>query len=338
MRGKLSKEQTLDLLNYVGAQKIGPWKGDKISACCPIHHERNPSFGINLDYEPKNERGEPTGEHFQVFNCFSCGAKGTLTWLLYKSLPDKFKSFAEAELFYKTRYGVDVHYTFDTSGIRLKRYEEKYEAPPSSRLVLPMSDLAPFRSGKETFRYFFDRGFDKNDMREYMIGRDLENETVTIPAFWEDGTLAGIIGRYIDPSRPKNSRFMVYKFPKSSTLYPLDKLEVKDGVLLCVESMFDVMMMRKWGFKNVAAVMGDGLSRIQARMIASMCKRVIVLLDSDERGQEAAQRFRKELSGKVSVMTPSYLPERGKDPCEWGERETRRVVESASFVSGLPRM
>ena len=38
MSGILSKEQIEDLLvNVLGCDKLGYWKNDKISCCCPVH-------------------------------------------------------------------------------------------------------------------------------------------------------------------------------------------------------------------------------------------------------------------------------------------------------------
>lgn len=36
-RTALTKEQIEDLLEYIGVEKVGQWKGDNIQFCCPIH-------------------------------------------------------------------------------------------------------------------------------------------------------------------------------------------------------------------------------------------------------------------------------------------------------------
>ena len=212
----LTQDQIEDLLDYIGVEKVGQWKGDKINFCCPIHHEKNPSCGINADYVPDDE----PFTHYQVFHCFSCSASGSLAWFLYKSLPDDFKSVYEAEQFMADRYGLDYSHTLsDLRKRSLKRIgNEPVKKDTNLKKVLSMAKIAPFKSGKATFKYFFKRGFDKQDMKEWKIGRDLDSRTVTIPAFWEDGSLAGVIGRYIDPDRPKNSRYKIYNFEKKCVL------------------------------------------------------------------------------------------------------------------------
>lgn len=335
-----TKEQIEDLLvNVLDTPKMNDWKGNKIQFCCTIHGERNPSCGIDIDYCPP---GEPE-LHGQVFNCFSCGESGSISKLVYKSLPDRFKSVGQAEKFLRQRYGITARFMTRDTSILLNRYEDKYvdiDRISGEREVKPMSILAPFKSGKETYQYFFDRGFDKKDLKKYMIGRDIKEETVTIPIFWEDNSLAGVIGRYIDPDRPKNSRFKIYDFKRSSLIYPLDKVETVYDTLILVESCFDVIMLNKWGFPNAIATMTNKVSKEQADQILDRCSKLIVLCDLDERGDMLLKTAEKYLKKDVQIYLPTYTPEKGKDPCEWGEIETVKVVDSAKFlgVDKLPRL
>ena len=159
---------------------------------CSWLGESNHSFGINCNYVP-----EGSSEVLQPFHCFSCGASGSLPRLLLLSQPERFTSFANAVNFLENRYGVAYGkvYKNKRSKVRIRRYGEIVEE--TGKKTLPKVTLALYKSGKETYTYFFNRGFDEADMKEYMIGRDIENKTVTIPVFWEDKSLAGVIGRYI---------------------------------------------------------------------------------------------------------------------------------------------
>lgn len=335
-----TKEQIEDLLvNVLDTPVMKDWKGSKIQFCCTIHGEKNPSCGIDIDYCPD---GEPN-LHGQVFNCFSCGESGSISWLVYRSLPDRFKSVGQAEKFLKQRYGVTFNLFNVSDDLSIHRYEDKFidiDRMTSNKEDKPMSCLAPLKSGKETYRYFFDRGFDKEDMKTYMIGRDLKEETVTIPVFWEDRKLAGIIGRYIDPNRPKNSRFKIYDFKRSSLIYPLDKLESVEDTLILVEACFDVIMLNKWGYPNAIATMTNKVSKTQAEQIKDRCKNLIVLCDLDKRGIKLLETAKKHLKGYVNILIPTYIPGEGKDPCEWGELETVKVINSATYlgVGHIPRL
>lgn len=336
MRSGLNEEQIEDLLlNVLHSPKIMPWKGSKIQFCCPVHGESHPSAGIDIDFCTEDS----PNAHYQVFHCFSCGASGTLPWLVHKSLPDRFKSVKKASDFLKERYDVSYNYTHRDIKGGIKRYDEQSEVE-DKRFELPKSFIAPFKSGKETYQYFFDRGFDKSDLQKFLIGRDLESETVTIPVFWEDGVLAGVIGRYIDKNRPKNMRFKIYNFPKGHLIFPLDKLRVVNDTIIGVEAMFDVMMLHKWGFPNAVAMMGDGMSKKQADQIASRCKVFIDLFDNDKGGDIARKIAKERLGNRVLYLTPTYYPEKGKDPSDWGEIETLKVLKSVSYLGAksIPRL
>lgn len=326
-----TKEQIEDLLdNVLRTPKRQQWKGNKIQFCCTVHGESHPSCGINIDFSPN------VGEHYTVFHCFACGEGGSIPWLVYKSLPDRFHNVKEAQDFLNNRYGVnEVAFTYNSRTKQITLYED-FSDKKKKRFEADRIQLALFKSGKETYKYFFNRGFTIEDMQSFKIGRDLENRTVTIPCFYEDGVLAGIIGRYISSKRLKNERFKIYAFPKGSTLFPLDHLKVVNDTVIIVEGMFDCMMMHKWGFRNCLAIMTNGISPFQVAKIRTLCSKVILLLDNDERGKDGERIAKKKLRNSgVIIMTPTYYPESGKDPCEWGKEETTKVVESASSISRL---
>ena len=72
--------------------------------------------------------------------------------------------------------------------------------------------------------------------------------------FFDDGVLAGIIGRYISKKRKKNERYKIYdSFNRGQVLYPLDKFKLEDNTIILVEGQFDAIRMRKAGFYNTLA-------------------------------------------------------------------------------------
>lgn len=268
-------------------------------------------------------------------NCFSCGSSGTIPTLLMKAMPERFKSFGFAMNFLKNRYGLEFHTFKKKANLRhIKRYGESEAVKESKRQVQSRYSLAVYKSGKETYKYFFNRGFSKEDMKEYMIGRDLQNKTVTIPVFYEDGELAGVIGRYISKNRAHNERYKIYNFEKSKVLFPMDKVEVADDTIIIVESQFDCMVMRKWGMKNVLATMGGTISKTQANIITGKCSKVVLLFDNDDGGRKATEKAVRLLKGRVRILPFTYPDESlGKDPSEWGKDATYKCVCSIGKVA-----
>lgn len=335
---RMSTGQIDDLLdNVIDTRNPNFWKssadGDEKLVCCPVHGESNPSMGVNAD------KG--------VCHCFSCGFAGDFAKLLAYSKPEEFglnrsteetehktyyKAYRKALEFLIGRYELEYH----EIGLRVhnvKRFEQIHnrflKEDSQERVVLPRFKIAPFMSGKETYQYFFQRGFTKENMKTYMIGRDLDNKTITIPVFYEDGELAGVIGRYIDPNRKKNQRYKIYfDFARSSILYPLNIAKPKNGTIILVEGQFDAIRMHNLGYMNTFSAMTGIVSRAQIEWIASHCDTVIYVGDNDERGLQDREKARELMKGKVTFKTVTY-PDYGKDVCDWKEDDIRYMISNA---------
>lgn len=335
MRDSLSEEQVDDLLSYIGTYNPNYWKDGEKLICCPVHGESNPSMGVSIDK--------------QVCHCFSCGFAGNFAKLLSYSLPDEFgldtstedtekktsfRAYLKARDFLKVRYELEYHELGQKSH-SVKRYEQvkTIELADIQRKELPLYKIAPFMSGKETYQYFFNRGFTVEDMKEYMIGRDLDNETVTIPVFFDDGVLAGVIGRYISKNRKKNERYKIYDgFDRGQVLFPLDKFEQDNDTIIIVEGQFDAIRMRKAAFYNTLALMTNNMTTAQAEWIIEHCSTVIWLGDNDERGIEGRDKAHKKLKDHVRFLIVDY-PEHGKDVCDWTDDEIGHMIDTAHSIT-----
>ena len=334
MSMSLSKEQIEDLIEYCGSRPT-IWKDEDMLICCPVHGEVHPSCGVSADK--------------QIFHCFACGASGNFVKMLYMSRPDDFgydnstkeaekktwfKADRRARQFLKDRYELEYRELgsrtrlvrrFDEVRSRIIDIEEKEE-------TLPLWKIAPYQSGKMTYKYFFDRGFDKEDLKKYMIGYDDVNKTVTIPVFTADNKLVGVIGRYISKKRRKNQRYKIYDgFNRSQYLYPLNHFKVIDSTIILVEGQFDAIWCHKCGLTNTLAIMTDQLSREQLDFISNNCSRVIYIGDNDERGLEMREKNGKALKNLVDFFIVDF-PDHGKDPCDWSEEELHDMVNNAHSI------
>lgn len=332
MSSRLTEAQIDDLLDYIDTGNPNYWKdGDKL-VCCPVHGESNPSMGISVEK--------------QVCHCFSCGFAGDFAKLLSYSKPEEFgldtstpekkkrtefKAYRKAKEFLALRYELEYR-EIGRRTRNVKRYEQTrnvYLQDDEKRVELPRYKLAPFKSGKETYGYFFDRGFTKEEMQEFMIGRDVDNKTITIPVFYEDNVLAGVIGRYIDKNRKKNQRYKIYDdFERSKVLYPLNKAKPIKGTVILVEGQFDAIRMHRIGHTNTYAVMTNELSKKQAEWLCANCDCVIWIGDNDERGLLGRDKARQMLKNKIDFKIVDY-PEHGKDVCDWSDEEIEEMLSTA---------
>lgn len=323
----LTREIIIDILENVIDTKVAISSKAKknIQFCCSVHGESNPSAGILV------EKG--------IFNCLSCHAKGDIVWLIYKSMTDTFKSTLEVEYFLKNRYGISKEKTLEEFGkMRVKRFEE-FKEELLERKEFPLVTLAPFRSGKETYQYFYDRGFTKKTVREFKIGRDTKSKTVTIPVFWEDEKLAGVLGRYIDKNRRKHERYKIYDFKTGDLLFPLNKLEVIDDTIVAVEGILDAVFMHQLGFTNTIATLGNSLSDNQAKIIKNKCSKFIDMFDNDKGGILARKIAREKLGKEVIYYTTEY-PEGANDPCECTKEEVEYMLENkrSTLIKTIQRL
>ncbi len=321
----LDKEMIEDLLVQCGTSPA-LWKGDSMQVCCPVHGEVHPSMGVS--YEK------------QVCHCFSCGFAGNFIKLLVYSLPDDFgydpgrpgsyySAYARASGYIHERYGVSTD-RVKLSTLAVPRYEELYSHKPEEREVMPLSKLAPFKSGKETYKYFFNRGFTKENMQFFKIGRDTDSRTVTIPVFYSDGKLAGIIGRYIKP-RSYNERYKVYSFRRNNVLYPLDKFRhTGRKTAILVEGAFDAIRMFNAGHTDTLSMLGNELSHAQVKILLNITGSVIYLGDNDPRGIEAMGKNIQLLKkAGIKVYSPDVYPDKGKDPCDWTDSQISGIIKSS---------
>lgn len=322
----LTREQIIDLLGNVldSPEIIDKANKDDIQFCCTVHGETHPSAGISVDK--------------QVFNCLSCHARGNIPWLLFKSKPDEFKSVIEAEAFLEARYGVDFK-SLDINQLKhLRRYEDHLEPPAErKRHIVPLSFIAQFKSGKETFEYFYDRGFTKKTVIDFRIGRDLKSETVTVPIFWEDKKLAGVIGRYIDPKRRKNERYKIYEdTPTGEIAFPMDKAEPIDDTMIIVEGLLDAIWMHQLGYTNTVALLTNFLSAKQADFIRERCSKVVDMTDKDDMGVTATDSIKDKLGKTHIIYEVKHLyPNKCKDPQDLTHEQIEYMLSNK--VSKLKR-
>lgn len=322
MNSELTREQVVDLLYYLGASKVVNKEGKSdIQFTCMIHGESNPSAGFNIDK--------------MCFNCFSCHANGGVEWLIMKSLPEEFKKVSDVDKFLRERYNVDLS-KVDISQIKeLRRYGEtptKVSDKKHEKKVLPRSFIAPFKSGKETYKYFYERGFTNETVKKFKIGRDLENKTVTVPIFYDnEQELAGVIGRYIDPNRKKNERYKIYEVNTGTLVFPQDKCKPKDGVLIVVEGLLDAVYMHQLGYTNTFATLTNAISNDQLKWLKKQgATKLIDMTDNDEMGKLATDIIKQKVGKTMKILdAKQYYPEGCKDPQDCTPSQIDNIVNKA---------
>ncbi len=152
---------------------------------------------------------------------------------------------------------------------------------------------------------------------------DLFRDRLMFPILSPAGEVLAFGGRIHDQGEPKylNSPETLV-FNKGKVLYGLAQtakyIRSEDSVVI-VEGYMDLVSLFQAGIKNVAATMGTALTAEHAKLIKRITTNVVVLFDSDEAGQRAAERSLPLLLA-TGLYPRGLILSEAKDPDEFVTR------------------
>ena len=153
---------------------------------------------------------------------------------------------------------------------------------------------------------------------------DLFRERLIFPIQNHLGDAIAFGGRIIFDGQPKylNSPETPV-FSKSRTLYGLHhtaKFIRSEDLAIVVEGYMDAVSLYQSGIQNVVAIMGTAMTSDHCRMLKRMTNHVLVLLDGDAAGQNAAERSLPVLLSQGLYPRGLVLPD-GQDPDDFVKTE-----------------
>lgn len=319
-----------DLIQLVGEITPVKQRGKDYWACCPLHHEKTPSF--------KMDRST------QLWHCFGCGEGGDIFGFIMKTeeltFPEAVRKLAERAHIpiveangkapvassYKNRLKEICSLTEEFYHLQLMR--GKSEAAASARAYLggrnlggdiPKDWMLGFAPGNGVLvRYLTSKGFKAKEMIDANVAlegangklRDRFYNRIMFPIHDVQGDCIAFGGRIIGKGEPKylNSQDTPL-FHKSNVLFGLDKAKnamAATGEAIVVEGYTDVIALHHAGVENVVATLGTSLTQPHIRLISRHAKnRIVYLFDGDAAGQKAADRA-------VQFIDSSLTPEAGR--------------------------
>ena len=344
--------------SYVPLQRSGA----SLKACCPFHKEKTPSFHVN----PAR----------QIYHCFGCGAGGDVFRFVMEY---EKADFMTAVRLLAQRAGVPIEVDEDerretSNKDRLLKvheaaasfFQERLAKDPGAadarayleRRQLDGEAARRFRIGWSPDR--FDailewgraEGFDdalletaglaaRSDRGLY----DRFRKRVMFPICDEQGRVIGFSGRVLreedSPAKYVNSPETPL-FRKSRVLYAIDKarraIVEKRQAVLC-EGQIDTLRCHLAGIENAVAAQGTAVTEEHARILKRYGDEVVVMLDADNAGQNAAIRSAQILMAAGMSVRMATLPS-GEDPdsmiLKEGAESVLRVLaaaESAPFFA-----
>lgn len=339
----------IDIVTYV--QRFVPSlkkAGRNHKACCPFHNEKTPSFVVN----PAR----------QTWHCFgACAEGGDLFTFAQKLHGWDFKEAlrelaAEAGVQLQRQSPTQKSRSDQLDKLRgiaasaaeffqgalrresaagIRSYLRDQRGLNDETIQVFQIGYAP-DSWDFMLRALRDLGHSDDEIVE--VGLAVRNENgrvydrfrnrLIIPIRDERGRVVGFGGRAMDANDSAkyiNSPQSAI-FDKSRLLFGLDtaRSAIRDsGTVVIVEGYMDVIQARQAGYANVVAQMGTAMTEPQIRLVAPrFAKRIVLALDADEAGQNAARRslevarqtLTRDYAGKLSVDIAILQIPAGKDP------------------------
>lgn len=267
-------------------------RGNEIHASCPFSErhlfgkDSHPSFSINID------KG--------VYNCFSCGIKGTL-----ENLVSRIKGISESD-------AVDWLESNSFSKFQRELRDKKIHEIPE---IIPDGLL-----------FYFDKV--DNDYAEVYSGEVDNIDCFIYPVRNIDGNLVGAMAR----SKKDKFHKIMWNMKKKLYLYGEDKVD-KEKQLVIVEGPGDVIALRKSGLTNVVALMGITVSNEQAEKLLYLSSEFVIWLDRDRAGAKGMKGLFKKLENRAYVLYVypwKQVPKDCKDPKDvyekYGTEKVKEIV------------
>ncbi len=307
--------------------------GSNLTALCPFHHEKTPSFSVS-----------PIRN---TFKCFGCGKGGNAAKFL---MEHEGYSFPEALRWLAKKYNIEIQETKPTPEQLAAQQEEE------SLFILNDFALKFFQSNLPGvgLSYLKNRGFTDTTIQKFGLGfapdtwdaltkaatqagfnleqlqklglttasgKDFFRNRVIFPIYNLSGKVIAFAGRAINNETIQQSNNPKYLnspespiYHKSQTLYGIHlakrAIRQQDECIL-VEGYTDLIALHQAGIKNVVASAGTALTAEQLLLIRRFTPNLHILYDGDPAGIGAAMRglgLALELDLNVKV-TPLPHPE-----------------------------
>lgn len=368
MAGRITRKFIHDLLartnivDVIDARIKLKMQGKNFNSCCPFHHEKTPSFTVNIEK--------------QFFHCFGCGAHGnTIDFLMnYERL-----DFVEAIEELANMHGLEVLYEC-CSGPNKRRYQHH----SLYNLMAKISKFYQQALGTKTIaqHYLQQRGLSKAVIQNFNIGfapagwdnvinkfgnsaednallnaagmvvhhangriYDLFRERVMFPIRDKRGRVIAFGGRLMKPGKPKylNSPDTAI-FHKSNQLYGLYEVQQQHqelSRLLVVEGYLDVVALAQFGINYAVASLGISTTAESIQLLYRFTDQIICCYDGDPAGRTAAWLALKNAlpylqDGRQLLFM--FLPE-GEDPDtlirKIGQKAFEHRIEQAQPLSSF---
>ena len=295
---------SVNIVDVIGSYINLDKKGKNYFGICPFHEDHNPSLSVS--------------EEKQIYTCFVCGATGNVFSFVkdYENI-----SFLEAVEKIADNNGIKLTHKLNY----IKRYNKEYEI--YNLAVKFYKNNLKSKDGIKAKEYLKSRNIDDNIINDFEIGVsfsdnnlsklllskkydekmltdiglcgkskelfDIFRNRIMFPIHNSNGEPIGFSGRIYNSeadSKYVNTR-ETYIFKKGETLFNYHRAVIeakKMKYIVICEGQMDAIRIYSSGVKNVVATMGTALTKEHVHLIKKLNVRVVLNMDSDKAGINAA--------------------------------------------------
>jgi DNA primase len=237
---------------------------------CPFHGNRDtPSFAVNK-----------TDGTYICFNP-SCNKSGGMMRLI-KNLGDM-NDFQAKRLIARSK-GDKSNIIEELEKVTDKkelwspyRHTDRQGNPVPDYLTTIKTDMWKYA---EPQLYMRGRGFEKQTLKDFEIGYDLELDMVCVPMHDPTGSVeVGEVRRSIEGKAFKNTPGL----PTSKTLFNLHRAKKTGDAVIIVEASFDVMRLHQAGYPNAVGLLMGHFSKDHARLLGKYFNTITIMTDYDDK-------------------------------------------------------
>ena len=295
---------SVNIVDVIGSYINLDKKGKNYFGICPFHEDHNPSLSVS--------------EEKQIYTCFVCGATGNVFSFVkdYENI-----SFLEAVEKIADNNGIKLTHKLNY----IKRYNTEYEI--YNLAVKFYKNNLKSKDGIKAKEYLKSRNIEDNIINDFEIGVsfsdnnlsklllskkydekmltdiglcgkskelfDIFRNRIMFPIHNSNGEPIGFSGRIYNgeaDSKYVNTR-ETYIFKKGETLFNYHRAVIeakKMKYIVICEGQMDAIRIYSSGVKNVVATMGTALTKEHVHLIKKLNVRVVLNMDSDKAGINAA--------------------------------------------------
>lgn len=323
---------SVNIVDVIGSSINLEKKGKNYFGICPFHDDHTPSMSVS--------------EEKQIFTCFVCGASGNVFSFVkdYENI-----TFIEAVNKVANFAGITLSQNINV----VRKYDKEYKAYDLA--VKFYKNNLKSNLGNEARKYLESRNITEDIINEFDIGVSLNDNTLSklltkknfdekmlldiglvnkldgiydifrnrimFPIHNSNGNPIGFSGRIYNNN--VDSKYIntkeTYIFKKGETLFNYHRAILdakKKKTLIICEGQMDAIRIYSSGVKNVVATMGTALTKDHINLIKRLNVKVILNMDSDKAGINAAL-LNGDLLRKENIDVSILSLTGAKDPDEY---------------------